>query len=395
MPSYYQRVHPHKWPGVYYLELKTLFRGKPDFAYYIAYTLPNRKLKWEKVGLKSEGYNPAAAAEVRAERIKTIRHGGEVLTQKEIRQVRIKNNLTLKEVATAYFDGKGDRLKGRRTDINRWEKWLLPPLGKRTVASLTPSDVEALRRSMSSRAPQTQRNALELLRRICNYGAKHNLCPALKFTIEMPAVDNEKIEYLKTEEMTRLLEVLEAWPAQDVARMVKMAIFTGMRRGEIFNLEDDDIDREHGSITIREPKGGKTATIPLSPLVNEIITAQQSWRNTRKNQRVSKSVVIFPRKGDGQRRQDCSAVDRIKAEAKLPKNFRPFHGLRHHFAVTLANSGQVSLAMISELLTHKDVKVTKRYGQFLPETKMQAAELASQLIGSRVNGGSKEGEGEK
>ena len=33
-------------------------------------------------------------------------------------------------------------------------------------------------------------------------------------------------------------------------------------------------------------------------------------------------------------------MDTIRKVANLPPKFRPFHGLRHHFAVTLANSGQ-------------------------------------------------------
>ena len=73
----------------------------------------------------------------------------------------------------------------------------------------------------------------------------------------------------------------------------------------------------------------------------------------------------FPGK-DGGRRVDCSAVDRIKKKAKLPKKFRMFHGLRHHYAVTLANSGEFTLDMIGELLTHKSYEMTRRYAKFLP-----------------------------
>ncbi len=36
--------------------------------------------------------------------------------------------------------------------------------------------------------------------------------------------------------------------------------------------------------------------------------------------------------------------------------------------------------MIGELLTHKDTKVTRRYAQFLPDTKRKAADLASDLL---------------
>jgi integrase len=37
-------------------------------------------------------------------------------------------------------------------------------------------------------------------------------------------------------------KTLDDWPSQDVARMLKLAMVTGMRRGEIFKLEDQDAD---------------------------------------------------------------------------------------------------------------------------------------------------------
>lgn len=56
--------------------------------------------------------------------------------------------------------------------------------------------VEELRKSLSDRKPATLWNALELLRRIINFGVKTNRCPNLAFQIEMPIKDNEVIEHL-------------------------------------------------------------------------------------------------------------------------------------------------------------------------------------------------------
>lgn len=77
-------------------------------------------------------------------------------------------------------------------------------------------------------------------------------------------------------------------------------------------------------------------------------------------------------------------VDRIKEAANLPESFRIFHGLRHNFAVILANSGKVPLDMIGELLTHKSMAMTKRYGQFLPGTLKKAGDLAAELLQSAI-----------
>ncbi|MCG2751615.1 MAG: tyrosine-type recombinase/integrase [Desulfobacteraceae bacterium] len=56
-----------------------------------------------------------------------------------------------------------------------------------------------------------------------------------------------------------------------VANMMKMALYTGMRRGELFKLEWKDIDFERGFIHIRDPKGGPDQKIPLNDPVRDLL----------------------------------------------------------------------------------------------------------------------------
>ena len=43
--------------------------------------------------------------------------------------------------------------------------------------------------------------------------------------------------------------------------------------------------------------------------------------------------------------------------------------------------------MIGELLTHKNLQITRRYAKFLPDTKRQAAGVAAELINEQVAAG--------
>ncbi len=374
MATKYHVVDSGRWPGVYnYESSERRFQGKPDVCYVVAYRL-DRKLRWEKVGWKSEGYTPQVAAEIRAGRMKQIRHGEEVKTSKEIQREKRQANRSIDDIAAAYFESKKGQ-RWRRIDENRYKKHIAPFLGQKTVKTLCSLDVARVKQDMKELSAASIWGALEILRRVVNYGAKVGMCPRLAFVIEMPKKDNEVVEYLTPEEAARLLHVLECWPSQDVARMLKLAMFTGMRRGEIFKLQDRDLDFLAGLITIRSPKGGKTVSIPLNPVARDILEAQQVWRD----EHFPDSPYLFPGKG-GELRTDSTAVDRIKLAAELPKTFRIFHGLRHHYAVTLANSGKVTLDMIGELLTHKSAAMTKRYGQFLPGTIKDAGNLAAKLI---------------
>lgn len=375
-------VDSSRWPGVYKLELKRRYKGRNDVAYTITFKDPvTGKKVWEKIGTRSEGITPQLCAEIRADRTKNARHGREVKTSKEIQREQRRHNRPLGEIANAYFDARQNDLKGIKTDRNRWAKHLDALFGKRRVSEISVIDVQRLKSSMNSKAPATIWNSLELLRRLCNWGERCKMSPPLSFTISMPERDNEVEEYLTPEQAKRLDQVLREWGNQDAVRMLQLAMLTGMRRGEIFKLKDEDVDWLYNLITISKPKGGKTVTIPLSPPVAELLREQIAHRD-----RISPgSYYIFPGR-NGKRRVDCSAVKRIKAAASLPRRFRIFHGQRHHFAITLANSGEVDLSMIGQLLTHKSDQMTKRYAKYLPETVQKASEFAANLVRKSVSG---------
>lgn len=369
-------VDGRRWVGVlFYESTKKKIAGRPDVCFYIRYTLPDSRKRLEKVGWKSEGYTPQIAAEIRGDRIRKARHGEEIKTARQIAAEKRRQDRTLSEIAKAYFELKGDKLKGRKTDLNRYGRHIQPLLGKRPVSSLAPLDIDHVKTNMRNHAGGTLSNTLELLRRLVNFGIDKGLCPPLSFRIKVPRKDNKVTEYLAPEEAERFLRVLESWPSQDAARMLKLAMLSGLRRGEIFKLEDRDLDFMQRLIKLRDPKGGPSVSVPMSEPVRELFEAQIAWRK----EKYPGSPFIFPGK-DGRLRVDCSAVDRIKRKAALPEKFRIFHGLRHHFAVMLANSGEFSLDMIGELLTHKSASMTKRYGQFLPDTMKKASNRAAELI---------------
>jgi integrase len=126
-------------------------------------------------------------------------------------------------------------------------------------------------------------------------------------------VDNGRTEFMRDDEVSRLLQTLETWPCRVSAAFVKFTSLTGMRRGELFKLTSDDINFERGMVTLREPKGGKTRTIPVSPLTLEVLKALEVT-----------SSYIFPGK-DGQQRTNFNHLWLgIRKASGLPNNFR-FH----------------------------------------------------------------------
>jgi site-specific recombinase XerD len=66
--------------------------------------------------------------------------------------------------------------------------------------------------------------------------------------------------------------------------------------------------------------------------------------------------------------------------AGIPQDFRPLHGLRHHFASALASSGKVDMYVLQKLLTHKSPIITQRYTHLRDQALRQASDLAGELF---------------
>jgi integrase len=117
-----------------------------------------------------------------------------------------------------------------------------------------------------------------------------------------------------------------------------------------------------------------------------VIPLNQAARDVIENHpRDDTSPFVFPGRGGRQRTDIKRPVNRIKARAGLPKDFRPLHGLRHVYASILASSGQVDLYTLQKLLTHKSAAMTQRYAHLRDETLRRASDLAGDLIGQAMN----------
>ena len=76
-------------------------------------------------------------------------------------------------------------------------------------------------------------------------------------------VDNQKTEDLNPEQLKRLLTAIDNSKDIEAANIMRLALYTGMRRGEMFKLKWNDIDFQRGFISIRNPKGGVSSENPL------------------------------------------------------------------------------------------------------------------------------------
>ncbi|MCK4487665.1 MAG: site-specific integrase [Desulfobacterales bacterium] len=359
------------YPGVFYREAKRIGGKGSEKVFYIVFK-KDGKLFEEKVGRQYvDDLTAARAATIRSERIE-----GKRLSRKEIREQKkaVKeaeaNRWTFTRLWEKYKSG---RLHDSNLSIDdgRFRKHLQSSLGDKEPGDLILLDVDRLRLKLLKKlSPQSVKHILNLLDRIVNFGVPRNLCKPLPFKIQKPQVSNTKTEDLTPEQLTALLNAIDADSNIHAANMMRMALFTGMRRGELFKLKWQHIDFHRGFIHIIDPKGGPDQIIPLNDAARDVLEAHPE----------EDSDFVFPGQDGKQRVTINVAVNRIKARAGLPKDFRPLHGLRHAYASMLASSGKVDLYHLQKLLTHKDPRMTQRYAHLRDEVLKKASNVAGEII---------------
>jgi len=364
------------YPGVFYREARRIGGRGKERVYYIVFK-KNGKVHEEKVGRQyADAMTPAQAARMRSGRIEGKRLSPKELKEAQKRRRRAEaNKWTIDRLWDNYRRQRGDYAT-LRTDKSNY-KHLKRKFGNKEPKEIIQRDVDWLKFSLSRRKkPQTVKHVLQLLKRIINFGVNKGLCQGLNFKIEMPKVHNLKTEDLTKGQLRRLFEAIDKDEDIQVANILRMALFTGMRRGELFKLRWDDIDFERGFIQIRDPKGGPGQEIPLNKAAREVLVSHPR----------SDSPYIFFGRGGKQRTEMRASVNRIRKRAKLPEGFRPFHGLRHVYASMLASSGKVDMYTLQKLLTHKSPQMTQRYAHLRDETLKRASDLAGSLVAEAVKG---------
>ncbi len=372
-----------KYPGVFFREAERIGGNGIEKVFYIVFKKEG-KVKEEKVGRQFvDDMSPARAAGIRAERIEGKRESRkETRIRQKAEKIADAGKWTIDKLFTEYMKGRADN-KSRKTDTGRYEKHIKPHFENKEPNELLPLDVDRIRINLSKKlSPQTVSHILNLLIWTINFGVNKNLCEGIRFKIQKPSVDNIKTEDLTPEQLSSLLQAIDRDIHAQAGAIMKLALFTGMRRSEMFRLKWSDINSEKSYIEIKNPKGGKDQTIPLNDAAKVLLL----------NQPKTDSEYVFPGR-DGKIRTDIKkAVNKIRDDAGLPKTFRALHGLRHVYASMLASSGQVDMYTLQKLLTHKSPAMTQRYAHLRDDTLKKASNLAGTLINEAIskNTGSKE-----
>jgi integrase len=317
---------------------------------------------------------------------------GAIITSRQPTRSDLPSDMRL-EAYSVRWEGLLTHLKPRtRTSYHETLRLhVLPAFGSMRVRDLQRGKIKAfLAEKLLDHKPNSVRLMHAVLRLVLNAAVDDGLivgnpCDKLGRALKLRSktkVRQEQTKAMDRNQRDRFLAVaytVEPW----FAPLWEVQVLSGLRPGEVYALEEADLDLDEGTARIERTladdgkstgtcKGGRGRTIDLSARTVEVLKKHSAHRRAQLKLKYGWSTLPTPffcsRKGlyaDPSRTRD--AFDRVVKAANLP-HFTP-HGLRHTYASLLLIAG-VDVFYVSRMLGHAEIGETVgTYGRWLPANR--------------------------
>ena len=271
------------------------------------------------------------------------------------------------------------------------QKHFKPALGAVRLDALDTHTIQRFYNSLtaSGLSPKTVKNLHGILHCAlqqaiaCDYLSR-NPADACK----LPKVTKPEIKPLEPEEIARLLKEAEQ---DDYCNLFIVAMFTGMRQGELLGLAWECVDFQSGIITVKQqlqckdgnyfletPKSGKNRTILPAPIVIDALRNQLQRQQKEQEQAGEMwdnqfNLVFTDALGKYLvRRTVVKHFKKISQRAGISDDAR-FHDLRHSFAVSSLYAGD-DIKTVQANLGHATAQFTLDvYGHVTQKMRQDSA----------------------
>lgn len=318
-------------------------------------------------------------------------------------------NIRFQEFTEQWFQDYGkDHLRIRTyTEYQKMTKRLYPAIGHIRLNKLRPRHLVEFysqlaepgqnKRTKGGLAPKTIKHYHTMISSIMDRAVKWGIVPENPCRkVDPPKVNRHQIDCLNDKEAAIFVEGLETEPLEDRA-MFTLALFTGMRRGELLGLEWPDVDFETAVISIRRTSqygGAKLGTytddtkteqskrsIRITPSIVDLLKkykAEQAAHRLRLGDMWNSDWFEHPRlftNQDGKPMSPSTPLNRLKKLLdRLGLRQVSLHSLRHTSATLLIQQG-VNVRTVSSRLGHSQTSTTMNiYAHQLQSADAAAAE---------------------
>lgn len=222
-------------------------------------------------------------------------------------------------------------------------------------------------RRLNEVSPVTLNIELRTLRAAFNVAVRWKLVETNSFRgVRLCRIDERAPIYFSLSDFRSFIQaVKENW----LRDLVVVGGFTGMRRGEMLNLQWTDVDIQRHLVTVQSrgnfrTKAGKKRIIPLNRLALAVF-------QDLSNRRCSEYVFNLKARRIPERRA-TRLFKRYVRKLNLDDRLH-LHSLRHSFATWLIQDG-ASIYEVQKLLGHSSVKTTEIYSHLASEQLQKTVE---------------------
>lgn len=263
--------------------------------------------------------------------------------------------VTLADLVTRYLDEIIPTKKSGEIEGIMLTAFLRNRICKKRLSELTTADfatyrderLKAITAKSLKRELSPLSNMFEIARTDWTLPLRSNPLSDLSLKVK----DNKRDRRLREGEYEKLLEAGRKTRNPFLIPVVRLALETGMRRGEMLALRFRDVDIERCTVTIREAKNGYSRTIPLSSLAVAILETRMAVMSVKDKTRNS---LIFPLTPTAVR----LAWDKLAKRAKLDDLH--FHDLRHEAISRFFEKG-LTVPEVASISGHRDIRMLLRY----------------------------------
>jgi integrase len=333
-------------------------KDRKDKDWYISYYEPSGRRIRRRIG-SSKKLAEAALKKIEVE-----------IAEGKYLDIRKQGRIKFEDFLDEYFKLHSRNLKSGEKNHMTYGGQFKQIFGGKFLSEIKVVDIEQFKtQQLKDSAPATVNRKVSFLRSVFNkaiaWDKYHGINPVSK--VKFLKENNTRLRYFEKGEIVRLLSNCEG----SLKQIVSIALNTGMRRGELFNLKWADVDFAIKVIYLRETKSGESREIPMNEEVYKIL------KGMAKN---PKSEHVFCHE-NGQRILDIRKSFWTALEKSDIKDFH-FHDLRHTFASQMVMSG-IDLNTVRELMGHHSLEMTLRYAHLSPGHKRRAVDI----LGQNINAG--------
>ncbi|MGH7883445.1 MAG: tyrosine-type recombinase/integrase [Candidatus Dormibacteraceae bacterium] len=274
---------------------------------------------------------------------------------------------------------------------------IIPSLGRIRLDRLTPEQVQEMLddKLKAGLAPRSIVQIRAILRRALNRAIRSGrLFRNVASLTDPPRIEQHEAHVLTPEEMNRFLVVAAK---EELGTLYILALFTGLRQGELLGLNWSDINLEEGQLRVaralqkvegklkllptKTAKSRRVVSLPKAAIVAlRLLEDKREEVRALAGRRWHESELVFTTRWGTplNARNVVRSFKRFLTRLNLPD--MRFHDLRHSCATLLLVQG-VAPRVVMEILGHSTINVTMNtYSHVLPSLQQAAAARLDELV---------------